>query len=482
MKKYFLEKRTLFNTNNNKEIETAALFIFLNRTCFNGLYRVNAKGEFNVPHGKYVNPKICDADNLIAVSKILNRVEILCGDFSQTIDYATKDTLFYFDPPYKPLSETSSFTSYSSIRFDDDEQIRLRDFCELISEKRSLFIVSNSDPTYVDLSDDFFDKIYIKFDIKRVTANRMINSVTTGRGKLNEVMISNIYKNNIMRNFDSWFNSFRETIADYKYYVDFDKVFKNVDSVKIELNILNSLIGSKNIEDDFEKLINDYPNVLKCIPILIAKRELEISATDKEGSFVYNFKKMNHSIEQYKVFMRKTGLFELISKHIVSNLFDYVTGVETGLSSNGRKNRGGDLMENLVEQFLILSGFEKGKSYFKEMTIKEIEAKWGIDLSCVSNGGKTVKRFDFVVKSEKCIYGIEANFYTSKGSKLNETARSYKNIALETKDLDYFEFIWFTDGQGWNNAKNNLRETFDVLGNLYNIEDLENGIIDKVIK
>ncbi len=285
-----------------------------------------------------------------------------------------------------------------------------------------------------------------------------------------------------MRDFNTWLTEFRTTIADYKYYVNFEKVFTKVDAIKVELNILNSLICSRNIEDDFEKLINDYPNVLKCIPILLAKREYEISATDTEGSFVYNFKKMNYSVEQYKVFMRKTGLFELISNHLVSNLVDYVTGVETGLNSNGRKNRGGDLMENLVEHFLRDAGLEKDKEYFKEMSLTEIEGKWGIDLSCVSNGGTTEKKFDFVVKKEKCIYGIETNFYSSQGSKLNETARSYKTIALETKDLDYFKFVWFTDGQGWHSAKNNLRETFDVLDNLYNIKDLENGIIRKIIR
>ncbi len=248
------------------------------------------------------------------------------------------------------------------------------------------------------------------------------------------------------------------------------------------MNVLNSLIGSKNIEDDFEKLINKYPQVLKCIPILIAKREYEISATDQDGSFVYNFNEMNCSIEQYKVFMRKTGLFDLLSNHLVSNLVDYVTGVETGLDSNGRKNRGGDLMENLVEKYLIEAGLIKDVSYFKEMRISEIEKKWDVDLSCVSNQGKTEKRFDFVIKCPQCIYGIETNFYTGGGSKLNETARSYKTITLETRDLDYFKFVWFTDGQGWHSAKNNLMETFEVLENLYNINDLENGIIKNLIK
>ena len=285
-----------------------------------------------------------------------------------------------------------------------------------------------------------------------------------------------------MRNFDTWLAGFRPSIADYKYYVDFEKVFNNVEAIKIPLNILNSLIGSKSIENEFRNILEQYPETLRCIPILLAKRELDIMAMDEEGQIVFHFDKPNCTNEDYVKFMRKTGLFELMEKHIVNNLVDYVTGIETGLDSNGRKNRGGHLMENLVESFLCKAGLVKGVDYFKEMYIHEIEAKWGINLSSISNNGGAEKRFDFVVKGEKTIYGIETNFYTSSGSKLNETARSYKTITMETKDLDYFEFVWFTDGYGWNSAKNNLKETFGVLKHLYNIVDLENGIISKVLR
>jgi len=173
--------------------------------------------------------------------------------------------------------------------------------------------------------------------------------------------------------------------------------------------------------------------------------------------------------------MRQTGLFELIESHIISNLYDYVTGVEVGLDSNGRKNRGGHQMENLVESFLKKSAVE----YYKEMYLNEVEEKFKIDLSAISANDTTTKRFDFVVKSEK-IFGIETNFYTSGGSKLNETARSYKMIAEESKQIKNFEFIWITDGEGWQSAKRNLKETFLVLENLYNIKDLENGIFEKL--
>lgn len=284
------------------------------------------------------------------------------------------------------------------------------------------------------------------------------------------------------RNFSEWLLGFRDSIADYGYYIDFDKVHRNVDNIKVELNILNSLIGSNNIETDFENLINKYPETLKCIPLLLAVRSNEIYAIDGDGDYTYNFKNPNLSVEQYKVFMRKTGLFDLIENHIVNNLVDYATGVETGLDSNGRKNRGGHLMENLVESFIQKAGFLKDESYFKEMYIHQITDKWDIDLSAISNQGKMEKRFDFVVKTPTMIYGIETNFYGSGGSKLNETARSYKTLALETDTIDGFTFVWFTDGKGWTSARHNLEETFDVMEHVYNINDMENGIIDAIMK
>ena len=291
-----------------------------------------------------------------------------------------------------------------------------------------------------------------------------------------------------MRNFSEWLLGFRDSIADYGYYIDFEKVHRNVDNIKVELNILNSLIGSRNIEADFENLMRKYPEVLKCIPLLLAVRANEIYCQDENGGHLFQFDfgkyppNSHAHYERYKYFMRETGLFDLLENHIVNNLVDYATGVETGLDSNGRKNRGGHLMENLVESFIQKAGFVKDESYFKEMYIHHITDKWGIDLSAISNQGKTEKRFDFVVKTPNMIYGIETNFYGSGGSKLNETARSYKTLALETDTIDGFTFVWFTDGKGWTSARHNLEETFDVMEHVYNINDMENGIITEVFK
>ena len=289
------------------------------------------------------------------------------------------------------------------------------------------------------------------------------------------------------RAFNTWLSGFRDSIADYGYYIDFEKVHRNVDNIKIELNILNSLIGSKSVEADFEGLMRKYPEVLKCIPLLLAVRANEIYCQDENGGYLFQFDfgkyppNSHVHYERYKYFMRETGLFDLLQNHIVNNLVDYVTGVETGLDSNGRKNRGGHLMENLVESYIVEAGFVKNQTYFKEMKIKEIEKKFHLDLSAISNKGKTVKRFDFVIKTENTIYGIETNFYASSGSKLNETARSYKQISQEAQEIDNFTFVWFTDGNGWLDARNNLEETFDVMQHIYNIRDLEEGIINKVM-
>lgn len=485
---YYYEKRQKYNklkiNIEKNNIEKASLFIFLNKTCFNGLYRVNKKGEFNVPMGAYKNPKICDKENLKNVSMALKNIKIIYADYRESESFIDEKTFVYIDPPYRPLSTSSSFTSYTENDFSDKEQIELAEYIDLLNKKGAKIVISNSDPKNNDMDDNFFDELYKNYNINRVKATRMLNSNASLRGAINELLITNYerieWENRNMRNFEKWLGKFKNSIATYDYYIDLKKVIKNVDNIKIELNILNSLIGSKNIEKDFENIIKKYPETLKCIPILLAIRDTEIYAQDEEGSFLYNFKTPNYNIEQYKIFMKKTGLFDLIQNHLINNLVDYVLGVETGLDSNGRKNRGGHLMEDLVEKYIIKAGFIKDVNYFKEIKISEIEEKFKIDLSQISNNGKTVKRFDFVIKTQNMIYAIETNFYASSGSKLNETARSYKHIAQEAKDINGFIFVWFTDGKGWLDARNNLKETFEILENIYNIDDMENNIIEKI--
>ncbi len=275
-----------------------------------------------------------------------------------------------------------------------------------------------------------------------------------------------------MRNFETWFSQFRDSISGYGYYIDFKKVVANAERCRAELHLLNALIGTPDIEERFREMLGRFPSVISAIPILLAVREREIYARDGETGGLYRFDRVRHSVDEYCVFMRKTGLFDLISRHLVNNLYDYVLGVETGLDSNGRKNRGGHQMEDLVESYIKKADVE----YYKEMYAHEVRLRWGVDLSTLTNTGKTEKRFDFVIHTSKCVYAVETNFYGSGGSKLNETARSYKMLALEARGIDGFKFVWFTDGAGWKNAKKNLRETFDVLPTIYNLSELESGV------
>ena len=283
------------------------------------------------------------------------------------------------------------------------------------------------------------------------------------------------------RNFDEWINNFKSSISNYSYYADFKKIYKNVDKVKVELNILNSLIGSKTIEEDFKNIMLKYPETLECIPLLLAVRSTEIFVKDEINEYLFDFKKMVYSMDDYVRFMQESGLFDLLQNHIINNLYDYVLGIEVGLDSNGRKNRGGHLMEDLVEKYIKESGFVKDVNYFKEMYLNDIEKRWNIDLSSLSGNNVSTKRFDFVIKTPKQIYLIETNFYVSSGSKLNETARSYEMLAKKAKIIDGITFIWITDGLGWHDAKNNLKETFNELETMYNINDLERGILKQVL-
>lgn len=282
------------------------------------------------------------------------------------------------------------------------------------------------------------------------------------------------------RDFNKWLSKFKTSISDYTYYVDFEKIYKNVDKVKVELNILNSLIGSKNIEEEFQNILIKYPETLECIPLLLAVRSREIFVKDEINEYLFKFDKMVYSMKDYIRFMKESGLFDLLQNHIINNLYDYVLGIEVGLDSNGRKNRGGHLMENLVESYIIKAGYKKDVNYFKEMYLKDIEKKWNLDLSEMSGNNTSTKRFDFVIKTDNQVYVIETNFYSAGGSKLNETARSYKMLAQESKKVDGVTFIWFTDGTGWNSARKNLEETFNELETMYNIDDLENGILENL--
>lgn len=195
-KDYYMQNRKRFNDlktkgDNSIEIEKAALMIFLNKTCFNGLFRVNKKGLFNVPMGSYKNPMICDESNLRAVSEKLQRITITCSDYRKSFDFIDENTFVYLDPPYRPITNTASFTAYTENLFNDEEQMELARFVDKIHEKNAKVVISNSDPKNSNTDDDFFDNLYAAHKIKRVEAVRMINRNYKARGKIKELLISN---------------------------------------------------------------------------------------------------------------------------------------------------------------------------------------------------------------------------------------------------------------------------------------------------
>lgn len=279
--------------------------------------------------------------------------------------------------------------------------------------------------------------------------------------------------------FEQWLSEFRPSIADYGYYVDFGKVCDSVDEIRVELNIMNSLLGSDDVENDFVRLAMRYPEILRCVPILVAVRREKIYAQDADGGFEYVFNEET-DIDSAVMFMTKSGLFDMLEKGITHDLVDYVLGVEVGLDSNARKNRGGHLMEDYVESFIQDAGFVKDATYFKEMYTSEIEKRWDLDLATLTNDGTTSKRFDFVLDTGGTVFGIETNFYASSGSKLNETARSYKELALEARDIEGFDFVWITDGIGWQSARGNLLEARDAGTVVYNLVEVEDGALGEL--
>ena len=285
----------------------------------------------------------------------------------------------------------------------------------------------------------------------------------------------------LKRSFDSIIGSLKDSIATYDYYVDFEKVYANVSKVEMQLNLLNYLIGKEDIENEFKKLVIEYPDVIHAIPILLAVRNGEIKVID--GEYIsYNFNKMNRDINDYVKLFRESGLAELFQNKKVKNLVDYVTGVEVGLDTNARKNRTGTLMEDIVESYikklpnvdyLCQASKEDIKKHFKTDVLNK--------LIFDEENGKANKRFDFVfINKLGELILIETNFYGSNGSKLNETARSYSKLAQDIKKIKGVKFVWITDGHGWKSTQNNLKESYNQMDYIFTLEDLKCNILEKI--
>ena len=295
------------------------------------------------------------------------------------------------------------------------------------------------------------------------------------------------------RDFDELMLSLKKSITPADFFVDFPKVYVNIKEYEVHLNILNTLIGKENIEEEFVELIRQYPEVMSSIPILLATHEHKFniinaqtvdmleSIKDKNFKFLekkficYDFKAINHPIEDYATFLKSSGLFDLISNRKIKNLVDYAIGIEVGLDSNSRKNRSGKIMEDVVEEFFKLAGL----SYQTQMKYKDIDKEYGTNLCSI---GKSTKKFDFVFKSSKTnqLIVMEVNCYGTQGSKPNETAKSYIELNDKIKAMNDVIFVWITDGNGWNRSRLNLEDAYDNIEHLYTIKDLEDGILSRL--
>ena len=500
-KKYYYDKRERFNylkVNGNESVnlEKATLFIFLNKTCFNGLFRVNKQGLFNVPMGAYKKPVICDATNLKNISQLLQRVTIRCGDYEECMSFADNRTFIYIDPPYRPLSETASFTSYVEAIFDDEEQLRLVKFVDRLSEKGAQVVVSNSDPKNYNENDNFFDELYSNYNIARVAAKRMINCNGDNRGNISELLISNYmcggkkmkhinsYKSMgiLSENaaFEYLISNLKDTIRTYDFFVAWEKVLGNVSDIEVALNILNTLIGKEDILNKLKELIKRYPEVVPVIPLLIAVRGKTIKIADLGGDVEYSFAKRktysDAEINKIVYFAEKSGLLKVIKDKSIKNLVDYSIGVEVGLDTNARKNRSGTAMENLTEVYVKAICEKHGFRYIAQATAAKIKQEFGKDVST----DKADRHFDFAIYTGTMLYLLEVNYYGGGGSKLKSVAGEFSNLFSLVKN-DTTGFIWVTDGEGWLTAKRPLSETFNTTDYVMNISMIEQGLLEEIV-
>lgn len=277
-------------------------------------------------------------------------------------------------------------------------------------------------------------------------------------------------------------HSFKEKITQWDYFVNWTKVYSNINPIERELNLLNYLVGKENFEEEAFKLIKDYPSVIKAFPLLIAVRENSINVLIDTEEFLYknySFTSRALSNEENKDlvdFLINSGLSTLLKDKKIKNLVDYATGVEVGLDSNGRKNRGGALMETLVESFVSKTATKLNLSYLPQATANKINEKWGVNVKV----DKSSRIIDFAINNNGKLYFIECNFYGGGGSKLKSTATEYVEMYNFWKNQG-IEFIWITDGAGWNSTLRPLREYFDKADYLLNIDLLRNNALESII-
>lgn len=290
-----------------------------------------------------------------------------------------------------------------------------------------------------------------------------------------------------LENEDDLFKQITSTFKDrgitlWNYFVNWEKVHKNIKPIEKELNLLNVLIGKVNIEQEVYELIKEYPQVIKAFPFMIAFRNASVAILIDETNFIYkNYDFKNRILtdddcKDLAIFFMQSGLGDLVKDKKVKNLVDYVTGVEVGLDSNGRKNRGGTLMENIVEKFVKQACDELGFDYMSQANAKKIKEHWNIDIAV----DKSSRNLDFAINKNGKLYFIECNFYGGGGSKLKSTATEYVKMNEYWNDQD-ITFVWVTDGAGWKSTLKPLREYFDKADYLLNLEMLKDNCLNKIL-
>ena len=284
----------------------------------------------------------------------------------------------------------------------------------------------------------------------------------------------------MQKDFNNLITTFKSSIKTWDYFVNWKKVFANSSDLEITLNKLNYLLGKENLKDEFKKLYSSNPDIVKALPVLLAVRENKLEVFDKitKNSEFFDFSGTEKDSEKYYEFLEKSGLARLFQKDGVKNLVDYVMGVEVGLDSNGRKNRGGSLMEEIVESFISELCAKNGFEYLSQARSTAIKSKWGVDVKV----DKSERSFDFAVfnPKNKKVKLFEVNFYNGGGSKLKAVCGEFKSLHTELKDQN-IDFIWITDGLGWFTTKRPLEETYNHNDYVFNLNMLEAGILNKLV-
>lgn len=280
--------------------------------------------------------------------------------------------------------------------------------------------------------------------------------------------------------FNNLITTFKSSIKTWDYFVNWKKVFGNSSNLEITLNKLNYLLGKENLKEEFKKLYSSNPDIIKALPVLLAVRENKLEVFDKitKNSEFFDFSGTEKDSEKYYEFLEKSGLARLFQKDGVKNLVDYVMGIEVGLDSNGRKNRGGSLMEEIVESFISELCNKNGFEYLSQARATAIKSKWGVDVKV----DKSERSFDFAVfnPKNKKVKLFEVNFYNGGGSKLKAVCGEFKSLHTELKEQN-IDFIWITDGLGWFTTKRPLEETYNHNEYVFNLNMLEAGILDKLV-